>query len=142
MVIVLAVVLAAAAVWDMRAHRIPNWLSLAGLSLGLACHAWQDGSYGLRLSLAGIGVAGLALLPYAARGLGAGDVKLLGAVGALMGPSFLLWTLLGTLLAGGLLAGGWAAAKGALRAGKMPVAPAIALGAAFAYAHLHGGLFQ
>ncbi len=163
MMLALAILLALAAACDIRAHRVPNWLSLAGLVLGLVWHMFWGGWPGLLQSLGGIGIAALALLPYAVRALGAGDVKLLGAVGALMGPQFLLWTLLGTLLAGGLLALGWAIARGALRetvtnalfglhllgagagvsslraaskAGKMPLAPAIALGAAFACLHL------
>ncbi len=135
--------------------------------MGLAGHGWQGGGAGLLLSLEGMSVAALALLPYALGGLGAGDVKLLCAVGALMGPQFLFWTLPGTVLAGALLALIWAARRGVLRetvrntllglhllragagvgvlastsrAGKMPFAPAIALGAAFAFFHLHGRL--
>ncbi len=166
MTLALAILLALASVCDIRTHRIPNPLVLAGLVLGLAGHGWRGGGPGLLLSLEGIAVAGLALLPYALGGLGAGDVKLLGAVGALMGPVFLLWTLLGTMLAGGLLALAWAARRGVLRetavnallglhllraragvsalasasqAGKMPLAPAVALGAVFAVFRLHGG---
>ena len=165
MTLTLAALLIWASVCDIRTHRIPNSLVLLGLALGLAGHGWRGGAPGLLLSLEGIAVAGAALLPYALGGLGAGDVKLLGAVGALMGPLFLLWTLLGAVLAGGLLALAWAARRGVLRgtihnallglsllgarvgvsalasasqAGKMPLAPAIALGAAFAFVRLHG----
>lgn len=134
----LVVVLAIAAVSDIRAHRIPNWLTLTGTILGLIGHAWLGGWPGLIGSLEGIGIAGLLLLPYAVRGLGAGDVKLLAAVGALMGPAFLLWTLLGTILAGGLLALAGAVQQGRMRGVKMPLAPAIALGALFS--GLHGRL--
>ena len=164
MVAVLALILTLAAAWDIRARRIPNPLVLTGLGAGLLWHGWHGGGPELLWSLGGVGVACLALPAYAAGGVGAGDVKLLGAVGALMGPTFLLWTLLGTILAGGLLALGWAAARGVLRetvqnallglhllraragvsalaqaskAGRMPLAPAIALGAALAGAWLH-----
>ncbi len=123
MALALALLLVLAAACDIRSHRIPNWLTLAGLAVGLAWHGWQGGGPGWLMSLEGIGVAGLALLPYAVRGLGAGDVKLLGAVGALLGPVFLLWTLLGTILAGGLLALGWAAMRGTLRAGRDAACP-------------------
>jgi len=167
MLLAMAVLLTLAAVCDIRTHRIPNLLVLLGLVLGLVGHGWRGGGPGLLLSLEGVAVAGLALLPYALGGLGAGDVKLLGAVGALMGPVFLLWTLLGTVLVGGLLALAWAARRGVLRetvdnallglhllrsragvsvltsssqAGKMPLAPAIALGAAFAFIRLHVGV--
>ena len=168
MTLALVILLTLASVCDIRSHRIPNPLVLAGLVLGLVGHGWRGGGPGLLLSLEGVALAVLALLPYALGGLGAGDVKLLGAVGALMGPAFLLWTLPGTVLAGGLLALAWAAWRGVLRetvhntllglhligagagpgalasasrAGKMPLAPAIALGAAFAFLRLHGGIF-
>ena len=164
MTLALAILLTLAVVSDIRSHHIPNPLALTGLVLGLAGHGWRGGGPGLLLSLEGVAVAALALLPYALGGLGAGDVKLLGAVGALMGPVFLLWTLPGTVLVGGLLALAWAAQRGVLRetvhnallglhllasgvgvgalapvsrAGKMPLAPAIALGAALAFVHLH-----
>ena len=104
MTLALTLLLVLAAAADIRTHRIPNWLTLAGLAVGLVGNGWLGGGGGLRESLAGIGVASLALALYAVRALGAGDVKLLGAVGALMGPGFLLWTLPGTILAGGLLA--------------------------------------
>lgn len=163
MILALAILLALASACDIRSHRIPNPLTLAGLVLGLGWHGWRGGGPGLVLSLEGVAVAGLALLLYALGGLGAGDVKLLGAVGALMGPMFLLWTLPGAVFAGGLLALAWAARRGVLRetllnvlfglhligaraglgalastsqAGKMPLAPAIALGALGACLHL------
>ena len=83
------------------------------------------------------------LLLYAVRAFGAGDVKLLMAVGALMGPSFLLWTLLGAVCAAGLLALVSVVRRGQFelpplsKARRMPFAPAVALGAAFAFVHLH-----
>ena len=160
------VLLTLAAISDIRTHRIPNFLSISGLGLGLLWHGFHHGPSGLLFSLEGLGAACLALLPYALRALGAGDVKLLGAVGALMGPTFLLWTLLGTIFAGAVLGLLWAITRGVLRetlvnaafglyllkgragvialastskAGRMPLAPAIALGALFAFWRL--GLF-
>ena len=165
MAIALAVLLLVAAVCDIRAHRIPNALSVFGLALGLLWHGCRGGGSGLLWSLEGIALACLALLPYAAGALGAGDVKLFGAVGALMGPTFLLWTLLGTIFVGALLAVLYALRRGVLRetllnaafgvhllraragvsvlastskAGRMPLAPAIALGAIWAFWRLHG----
>ena len=140
----LAALLCAAAAWDVCARRIPNGLTLAGLAAGFLWHGVRGGGPGLLLSAEGVAVSALALLPYAIRGLGAGDVKLLGAVGALAGPAFTLWTLLGAALAGGPLALAWLAYSSRTplavpaRAVKMPLAPAIALGALFAYVKLHG----
>jgi len=74
------------AVWDARKGRIPNWLTLPTASLGLAYMALNDGLYGLGDSAG----AWFALaLPYIvlfvmARG-GAGDAKMMGAVGAWLG---------------------------------------------------------
>jgi prepilin peptidase CpaA len=161
--LVLAVILVAASISDIWTRRIPNGLIILGLAVGLAAQLWHGGGVGAEHALAGIGTALIALLPYALGALGAGDVKLLGVVGALSGPVFLLWTLLGTVLAGGLLALAWAARRGVLRqtvenallgvpllsaragvsalaahsvAGRMPFAPAITLGALFACWHL------
>ena len=147
--ILLALLLAAASAWDIAARRIPNGLAAAGLLAGLAWQGGHGGGPGLLYSLAGIAIALPGLVLYAARVLGAGDVKLLMAVGALMGPAFLLWTLAGSLGAGGLLALAWTLRRGTLlparglklvtasKAHRMPFAPAIALGAAWAAVHLH-----
>ena len=74
--------------------RIPNWLTLAGVVVGIGLNTflavdglhWYDG-YNWRSSLAGMGLAFLIYFPlYLLRGMGAGDVKLMAAVGALVGP--------------------------------------------------------
>lgn len=102
---VLAAGLMAATVIDLKSGRIPNKLTaaMAGLGLGLAV----TGVSGVTLpgSLAGL-VIGLALmLPgYALGATGAGDVKLMGAVGAIVGPALVLSAFICTALAGGVLA--------------------------------------
>ena len=60
---------------------------------------------GLSISIAGL-VIGMALLylPYAAGGMGAGDVKFLGAIGAIKGPWFVFITFLATAIIGGIMA--------------------------------------
>lgn len=135
---ILAVLLLAASVFDLARQRIPNRLTLSGLLLGLLWHGLTTGWPGLAQSLEGLGIAGLTLLLWAARVLGAGDVKLLGVVGVWMGPVFLLWTLLGTIFAGGLLAVLVVCLRRS-RKGRLPLAPAIALGATYAYCHLQLG---
>ena len=132
----LAALLLPATAFDLAQRRIPNGLPLLGVLMGLLWHGITSGGPGLVFSLEGIGLAALTLLFWMARALGAGDVKLLGAVGALMGPSFLLWTLLGAILAAGLMALMTALRRGKLT-GQLPLAPAIALGAAFALLKLH-----
>lgn len=141
MALALALLLAVAAACDLWTRRIPNGLATAGLAIGLGGHFWQGGMPGLLLSLAGIAAA-LPLL-YSLRAFGAGDVKLLMAVGALTGPVFLLWALLGSLFAGAALALVWLIGTVLLtcswlpRKSRMPFAPAIAAGAVFAFLHLH-----
>ena len=122
---VLAVTLAAACAADLRRRKIPNALTLPALLLGLLLAGGQGGTPALGQALAGAGVASVALLAYAGRMLGAGDVKLLWVVGVCTGPRFMLWALPCVAMAGGALALLWAARRGAKR---LPYAPAIVLG--------------
>ena len=135
-VLALAALLLAASGFDLAHRRIPNWLTFLGLLLGLCWHAVTGGGPGLVFALEGLGVAGLTMLLWMAKALGAGDVKLLGVVGVWMGPVFLLWTLLGTIFAGGLLALIALAVRRTCR-GRMPLAPAVVLGAGGAFFWLH-----
>jgi len=90
---------------DLRERRIYNKVVLSAAAAGILLQTAQHGLPGLKSGLAGCGL-GLLLffLPFALGGLGAGDVKLLGAVGALKGPLFVIFTALGTALAGGVIA--------------------------------------
>ena len=96
----------AIAVWvDIRRHRIPNVLSLGGIALGTALQVTVSGVSGLAAGLAGAAVAIGILLPfYIFRGMGAGDVKLMGAVGAFVGPHNAPLATGLSLAAGGVLA--------------------------------------
>ena len=93
-----------AAVYDLRFRRIPNWLSLSGLVLGLGLNTLFGGVAGLAHSLLGLLCAlGLYVVLYLLRAMGAGDVKLMAAVGALVGPRAWLEILLATALVGGIV---------------------------------------
>lgn len=96
---------AMAAGWDLRTRRIPNWMTFPAALLGLALNLALDGSFGLRQSALGT-LTGLALLvvPFAMGGMGAGDVKMLAALGAFGGPAFAFSTFLYGSIAGGLVA--------------------------------------
>ena len=113
--LLLSAMLAIAAQSDLRHHRIPNAVSLAGLISGLALHGIAGGLPGLLSGLAGAAVGLLCFAPlYLLRGMGAGDVKLLAAVGAFLGPQGALLAALFSLIAGGLAAIGyvlWQAAR-------------------------------
>lgn len=106
---------AMATVTDLRSHRIPNWLVGPFLVLGVGVLAWAHGWHGLVQSAEGMGL-GLASFGFlfVAGGMGAGDVKLMAAIGAWVGPRQLLLALLMTALAGGAMALGWAIWEGFL----------------------------
>jgi prepilin peptidase CpaA len=100
---------------DVRSLRIPNWLTFGGMALAFA-HAAATGGFWMVGSALGGAVAALAALfvPFALRGLGAGDVKAMMALGALWGPDPVLAVLFWALLAGGTLAIARVAASGEL----------------------------
>ncbi|MGH9351759.1 MAG: A24 family peptidase [Terriglobia bacterium] len=90
---------------DWRSHRIPNWLTVPGLLAGLAASTLAWGWPGTKGSLEGAGLALAILLPTVLlRGLGAGDWKLMGALGAFLGPQKLIVVLLGAVSIAGLMA--------------------------------------
>ena len=97
--------LAGSAGWlDWRYRRIPNWLTVPGLLLGLALSGAMGRWPGLKASLEGAGICLGILLPVVlVRGLGAGDWKLMGALGSFLGPKIVLVVLLGTVLIAGLM---------------------------------------
>ena len=99
--VALGAILAFAAAWDLATARIPNWLTLSAAAGAVAWHATVGGGKGLLVSACGwlVGVA-LLLLPWALGGLGAGDAKLMAAVGAFLGPKGCLAAFLGTALVG------------------------------------------
>jgi len=95
----------AAAVVDVRQHRIPNWLTYFGIAMGIVLRCFFYGWRGVSSALAGCLVAGgIVFLFYLVRTMGAGDVKLLAAVGSLVGPSDAIVVLLATAISGGVLA--------------------------------------
>jgi prepilin peptidase CpaA len=90
---------------DWRWRRIPNWLTVPGLILGIVANAATDGWAGAKTALLGAGLGLALLLPLVmVRSLGAGDWKLTGALGAFLGPQRLIAVLLGTILVAGLMA--------------------------------------
>jgi prepilin peptidase CpaA len=108
-------IVAVAAAIDLRTHRIPNWLTFPSLLLGLVLQIVLFGRAGLVAGVLGVLVgAGLFLLPYVLGGMGPGDVKLMGVVGAFSGPTGALWAALFAGVAGGVLALAWALAHGQL----------------------------
>ena len=101
---------------DIKTRRIPNWLVLSGILVGLLANSLLPGGSGFNntfvpgglgwlAALQGMGLGIAVLLPlYLLRAMGAGDVKLMGMVGAFLGPVHVQGAILFTLLAGGLIA--------------------------------------
>ncbi|MFN8473866.1 MAG: prepilin peptidase [Anaerolineae bacterium] len=123
-------IFAAATVTDIRSRRVPRWLTLGGILLGLAVAA-MSGSEALLASLAGLVVGGVLLLPFVLKGgMGLADALLLAAGGAWLGWQPILHVALWGALAGGILA------LVALARGQrsLPYAPALLVGVLLALA--------
>lgn len=102
---VLATVLGTAVVTDLRSSRIPNWLTFSAMGMGILIQTWIGGLTGALSSLAGLAVGmGLFFLLYVCKALGAGDVKLMAAIGAMLGPSAVLSVVVLTMIVGGVYA--------------------------------------
>lgn len=105
--LVLVALLLIAALIDWLTYRIPNWLTAGGMLFGLVYNTltvqpWQDGLLG---SVSGLGVGIAVLLPvYLLRVMGAGDVKLMGMVGAIVGLPDIVLAVLYSLIVGGIAA--------------------------------------
>lgn len=99
----LALVLIIAAISDIRSHRIPNWLTLSTIGAGIVFHTYMKGWQGFLFCLEGIflGFAFL-LIFYFMGGTGAGDVKLMGAVGGILGPKGVFIAFLFVAVLGGI----------------------------------------
>lgn len=99
----LTVILIIAAISDLRSHRIPNWLTFSTIVAGIVYHTYTKGSQGFLFSIKGLflGVSFL-LIFYFMKGTGAGDVKLMGAVGGFLGPKRVFTAFLFAALIGGI----------------------------------------
>jgi prepilin peptidase CpaA len=101
---------------DLRERRIPNWLTFGAALTGVAYQLYMHGMHGLMTGGAGwlVGMA-VFFLPFALGGLGAGDVKLVAALGAWLGPYEIVWLALYTAIAGAVLALGVSLVRGYLQ---------------------------
>jgi prepilin peptidase CpaA len=104
-----------AALYDLRSRRIPNLITLPAIAFGLLLHLGLGG-WGQMLSSAAAGMLCFVvfLIFYVAGGMGAGDVKLMAAMGCLFGLSMVGWLLIMTSLAGGVMALSMAIYRGRL----------------------------
>lgn len=94
-----------AGIFDFRSRRIPNWLSVTGFVAGLLINGYLAGLPGIKTSLIGLGLALLFYLPlFLLRAMGGGDVKLMAALGSMVGPDAWLIIFVLTALLGGIVA--------------------------------------
>jgi prepilin peptidase CpaA len=94
-----------AGISDWRSRRIPNCLTVPGLFFGIAANSAVRGWPGAKESLLGAGLGLLLLLPFVLiRSLGAGDWKLVGALGSFLGPKHLIAVLFLSILIAGAMA--------------------------------------
>ena len=103
LIVLLTIVLIIASVTDLRVQKIPNWLTFPTMLSGLIYHSFMNGLDGLLFSGQGLllGVA-ILIIPFLMGGMGAGDAKLLGAVGAFLGPRGVCNAAIFTFIAGGI----------------------------------------
>lgn len=107
---ILLVAVLVSAVTDLRNRRIPNLVTYPTVILALLIYGLYAGLHGLLFSLKGLGLGfGLLLIPYLLGGMGAGDVKLMAAVGAVLGVHhtfvvFLIIAVIGGVTALAMLA--------------------------------------
>jgi prepilin peptidase CpaA len=107
---------AVASLYDLRERRIPNLLVGPAIVTGLLLHLMCGGLAQMSYSLAAGAIAGaIFLLFYVAGGMGAGDVKLIFAMGCTVGLGQLSSLLLATVAAGSLFAIAMAIAHGQVR---------------------------
>jgi prepilin peptidase CpaA len=102
--VLLLLLVLSAGLSDLRSRRIPNWLVLAGLLLGIGLNTFLYGTAGLWIALKGAGLALAIYFPlFALRAMGAGDAKLMVAVGAIVGPGNWLAIFFCSAILGGII---------------------------------------
>jgi prepilin peptidase CpaA len=121
-------------VFDVKSRRVPNVVTFPAFLIGLLLHLAFGGWRQMLSALAAGVICGLVFLVfYLAGGMGAGDVKLIMAVGCIAGMSHLFYILAWTAIAGGVMAVGLALVRGKLQETLMNV------GELFSH-HRHKGL--
>jgi prepilin peptidase CpaA len=96
-------ILIIAVITDLRWHKIPNWLTFPAIICGIVYSGLICGLQGFVFSVLGLMVGiTLFIAPYAIGGMGAGDVKLMGAIGSFLGARNVIWACLFSCIFGWL----------------------------------------
>lgn len=94
-----------ASAYDIKTRRVPNVVTFGAAIVAFVFHAVQSGLPGLGGSVGGWLAGAVLFFPwFALGGMGAGDVKLLAAFGAWLGPADAFWAAVYASLAGAVLA--------------------------------------
>ena len=105
LVFILAFGMTIAALWDVKTRKIPNIFTFPMMLFGFVYHGVTSGLIGLGLSAAGFCVGIFVfLIPYLMGGMGAGDAKLMGAAGAMLGPKGVIIAAVISIVFGGIYA--------------------------------------
>lgn len=105
MIVIGAVFLSIAFYTDITRTKIPNWLTVPIAILGVGLHAVLEGWQGFTYAMVGAGAGfGIVFILYVCKAVGAGDVKLFAAVGAVAGVQFTLQSLMYSVLYAGVIA--------------------------------------
>ncbi len=93
---------------DIRNHRIANMLTIPSALIGIVLNSYIGSGIGFASSFYGLLLGLLCFLPfYVTGGMAAGDVKLMGAVGAFVGTPLILQVVLATLICGSIMGIVW-----------------------------------
>lgn len=109
------IVVGVATIFDLKSRRIPNLVTFPAMMAGIVIMSYSNGLSGTINAIEGVFLGGLLLFILFAMGaMGAGDVKLMAAVGALNGWYFVIFAFLYSAVAGGIIAAGVLLVKGQL----------------------------
>ena len=103
LIILLIIAMGISVTEDIRRQKIPNLVTFPAMVLALAYHSFSWGLDGFIFSAGGLAIGiGFFIIPYLMGGMGAGDAKLMGAVGAIFGPKGICIASVIVYLAGGI----------------------------------------
>lgn len=124
--IFLLLIIMIAVKYDIKERRIPNFITFPAIIVGVFFSLLLDGYPGILFSLSGLAMGMMIfLIPFAMGGMGAGDVKLMGAIGAIMGWKFVLLSGLFTAIIGGIISIGYFIVKGGATQAFINIAGAL-----------------
>jgi len=104
-IIFLSALLITAAIIDLRTQKIPNIITYPSMLIALTYHTMVNGIKGLLFSAGGIGIGiGLLIVPYLMGAMGAGDAKLMGAIGGILGAKAVIYAFFLIAAVGGIYA--------------------------------------